>query len=169
MLTNLAWLYVTHDGGSTWHQQTLPLPQGVPPAQLSIQTPTFFSATDGLLPVRFSDLTTSKGIATVIYETHDGGTTWRSTMPVSAVLSTTHFLDMQHGWLTDGTTLFITNDGGQQWTKLTPSANFKQVTQLDFVSESTGWAISNQSSGSSILLKTTDSGKTWSQITLVIS
>ena len=169
MLTNLVWLYVTHDGGSTWHQQTLPLPQGIPAAQLLIQPPTFFSATDGLLPVRFSDLTTSKGIATVIYVTHDGGTTWSSTMPVSAAMSASHFLNMQHGWLTDGTTLFVTSDGGQHWIKLTASANFKQFTLLDFVSESTGWAISNQGDSSSILLKTTDGGQTWTQITPVIS
>ena len=56
---NLAWLYVTHDGGSTWNQQTLPLPPNVPPSQLWIQPPTFFSATDGLLPVRFSDSLTN--------------------------------------------------------------------------------------------------------------
>jgi photosystem II stability/assembly factor-like uncharacterized protein len=169
MLTNLAWLYVTHDGGSTWRQQILPLPQDIPPAQLLIQPPTFFSATDGLLPVKFSDLITSRDIATVIYVTHDGGTTWRSTMPVSAALRASHLLDMQHGWLTDGTTLFVTSDGGQHWTKLTASANFKQVTQLDFVSESAGWAISSQSNGSSFLLKTTDGGQTWTKITPVIS
>jgi photosystem II stability/assembly factor-like uncharacterized protein len=169
MLNNLAWLYVTHDGGSTWHQQTLPLPPDVPPAQLLIQPPTFFSVTDGLLPVRFADLLTSRGIATVIYVTHDGGTTWRSTMAVSASMSTSHFLDMQHGWLTDGTNLFVTSDGGQHWAKLTPSANFKRVTILDFVSQSTGWAISNQGDGSSFLLKTTDGGQTWTQITPVIS
>jgi len=165
----LALLYVTHDGGKTWYQQSLLRPSGLPPAQLLIQPPTFFSATDGLLPVRFADLLTSRGIATVIYVTHDGGMTWRSTMPVSAALSASHFLDMQHGWLTDGTNLFFTSDGGQHWTKLTPSANFKQVTQLDFVSQSTGWAISNQGSGSSFLLKTTDGGQTWTQITPVIS
>jgi len=90
-------------------------------------------------------------------------------MPVSAALSASHFLDMQHGWLTDGTTLFVTSDGGQHWAKLTASANFKQVTQLDFVSESTGWAINNQGSGSSILLKTMDGGQTWTKITSVVS
>jgi len=169
MLNSLAWLYVTHDGGSIWHQQTLPLPPGVPPAQFLIQPPTFFSVTDGLLPVRFSDLLTNRDIATVIYVTHDGGTTWRSTMPVSAALSASHFLDKQHGWLTDGTNLFVTSDGGQHWAKLTPSANFKRVTLLDFVSQSTGWAISNQGDGSSFLLKTTDGGQTWTQITPVIS
>ena len=166
---SLAWLYVTHDGGSTWNQQALPLPPNVPPAQLLIQPPTFFSATDGLLPVRFSDLLTNRDIATVIYVTHDGGTTWRSTMPVSAALSTSHFLDLQHGWMTDGTNLFVTSDGGQHWAKRTPSANFKRVTLLDFVSETTGWAISNQGDGSSFLLKTTDGGQTWTQITPVIS
>jgi photosystem II stability/assembly factor-like uncharacterized protein len=169
MFTNLAWLYVTRDSGSTWHQQTLPMPPGIPPAQLLIQPPRFFSANDGLLPVRFSNRITSREIATVIYVTHDGGTTWQSTMPVSAALSSSHFLDMQHGWLTDGTSLFVTSDGGQVWKKLTPGANFKQVTQIDFVTDSIGWAISNQENGFSILQKTTDGGQTWMQITPVIS
>jgi photosystem II stability/assembly factor-like uncharacterized protein len=105
----------------------------------------------------------------VIYVTHDGGTTWRSTMPVFANLSSSHFLDIEHGWLTDGTTLFATSDGGQHWAKLTPSANFKHITQLDFVSSTLGWAISDQGNGSSLLLKTTDGGQIWMQITPVIS
>jgi len=166
---SLAWLYVTHDGGSTWNQQTLPLPPNVPPSQLWIGPPTFFSATDGLLPVRFADSLTNRDIAAVFYVTHDGGTTWRSTTPVSAALSSSDFLDMQHGWLTDGTSLFVTDNGGQHWAKLTPSVNFKRITLLDFVSETTGWAISHQSAGSSFLLKTTDGGQTWTHITPVIS
>src|SRR6266851_487476 len=50
-LSNLAWLYVTHDGGSTWHQQSLLVPPGVPPSRLLVLSPTFFSAIDGVLPV----------------------------------------------------------------------------------------------------------------------
>jgi photosystem II stability/assembly factor-like uncharacterized protein len=76
---------------------------------------------------------------------------------------------MQHGWLTDGTHLFVTTNGGQHWAKLTPSANFTRVTLLDFVSETTGWAVSHQGAGSSFLLKTTDGGQTWTHITPVIS
>jgi photosystem II stability/assembly factor-like uncharacterized protein len=165
----LAWLYVTHDGGSTWNQQTLPLPPNVSPSQLWIQPPTFFSATDGLLPIRFSDSLTNRDMAAVFYVTHDGGTTWRSTTPVSAALSSSDFLDMQQGWLTDGTSLFVTGNGGQHWAKLTPSANFTRITLLDFVSQTTGWAISHPGAGSSFLLKTTDGGQTWTQITPEIS
>lgn len=165
----LAWLYVTHDGGSTWNQQTLPLPTNVPPAQFWTQPPTFFSATDGLLPVRFADALTNKDIAAVIYVTHDGGMTWHTTTPVFAALSSSDFLDMQRGWLTDGTHLFVTSNGGQHWAKLPPSANFTRITLLDFVSQTTGWAIGHQGAGSSFLLKTTDGGQTWTHITPVVS
>jgi len=60
--------------------------------------------------------------------------------------------------------LYSTSDGGQHWTKLSPGANFKQITDLSFVSSTTGWAIGRQSNTSSFLLKTTDGGKTWTPI-----
>jgi photosystem II stability/assembly factor-like uncharacterized protein len=161
---DLAWLYVTHDGGKTWHQQTLLKPQGIPSVQFLIQAPTFFSATDGLLPVRFADLTTGKGIATALYMTHDGGTNWQPTAPLPTLLAAPSFPDIQQGWMTDGTSLFVTSDGGQHWVRLAASTNFKNVTQLDFVSHTTGWAISGQR-----LLKTVDSGRTWSALILTTS
>ena len=168
LVNDLAWLYVSHDGGSTWYQQLLSLPPGVPSAQLSLLSPTFFSATDGILPAIFSDLITGRDIATDIYVTHDGGTTWKSTMPLPATAGTIDFVDMQHGWVTDGMVLYSTSDGGQHWTKLSPGANFKQVTDLSFVSSTTGWAIGRQSNTSSFLLKTTDGGKTWAPIPIFV-
>jgi photosystem II stability/assembly factor-like uncharacterized protein len=155
-LNNLAWLYITHDGGQSWFQQTLPMPSGVPAAQLSILAPTFFSATDGVLPVRFSDLITGKSVATVIYTTHDGGTTWQATIPVPIALEASSFLDGQQGWITDGSSLYGTSDGGQHWTKRIPGGSFTNVTQLDFVSSTLGWALNGQG-----LLKTIDGGQTW--------
>src|SRR6185312_10546466 len=114
---------------------------GVPSAQLSLASPTFFSATDGILPVIFSDLISGRGIATDVYVTLDGGTTWKNTMPLAAVFGMIDFVDMQHGWATDGIVLYHTSDGGQHWAKLSPGANFKQITSLSFVSSTTGWAI----------------------------
>jgi photosystem II stability/assembly factor-like uncharacterized protein len=169
VVSDLALLYVSHDGGSTWYRQSLSLPAGVPSAQLSLISPTFFSATDGILPVIIADLITGRGIATDIYVTHDGGTTWKSTVPLPAASGTIDFVDMQHGWATDGIVLYSTNDGGQHWTKLSPGANFKQVTDLSFVSSIAGWAIGGQSNTSSFLLETTDGGKTWTPIPFSIS
>jgi photosystem II stability/assembly factor-like uncharacterized protein len=163
-LPNLGWLYVTHDGGSTWHQQSLLMPPGVPSAQLSILSPTFFSAADGILPVIFYNVTTDSDIATAIYTTHDGGRTWQSTAPVSAAPRILSFADMQHWWATDGTILYSTGDGGNHWTKLSPSKSFKKIVQLDFVSDKVGWAISSTTSKSSSLLKTVDGGHTWTPI-----
>ena len=50
---DLAWLYVSHDGGATWNHQSLPLPPGVPSAQLSLGSPTFFSGTEAFFPSFF--------------------------------------------------------------------------------------------------------------------
>lgn len=166
---NLAWLYATHDGGSTWNQETFSMPSGVPSARISIISPTFFSATDGILPVIFTDFSTDKGIATDIYVTHDGGRSWQSTAPIFVALNVHDFVDMQHGWATNGTLLYRTIDGGVHWTELSPSKSFKNISQLDFVSGEEGWAISSTASNSSSLLKTEDGGITWSVISSRIS
>ena len=63
----------------------------------------------------------------------------------------------------------MTSDGGQHWTRLPASTNFKHVTQLDFVSGTLGWAISDQGNGSSFLLKTMDGGQTWTPISIATS
>lgn len=163
-LANLAWLYVTHDGGSTWQQQVLPMPSGLASARLSVLPPTFFSATEGILPVLFSNVTTGSAIATALYTTHDGGRTWQNTAPVSAALPILSFAEMQHGWATDGTTLYRTSDGGNHWLKLSPTASFKNIAQLDFVTDALGWAISTPTPTASSLLKTVDGGHSWATI-----
>ncbi len=76
-ITQLIWLYITHDGGTTWQHQTLPQPAH---GQHDIFTGpiTFFNREDGILP---TCLATNAGLATGadIYVTHNGGTTWKST------------------------------------------------------------------------------------------
>ncbi len=164
---NLAWLYVTYNGGSTWHQQPLPMPSGIASAQLSILSPTFFSATDGILPITFVNTATDGIIAIAIYLTHDGGSTWQSTTPLPGAFSIVDFADSQHGWATDGSILYRTSDGGQHWTQLSTSESLKNVSQLDFVSDQIGWAISSTTSNS--VLKTVDGGYTWRVISYMVS
>jgi len=164
---NLAWLYVTYNGGSTWHQQPLPMPSGIASARLSILSPTFFSATDGILPITFVNTATDGNIAIAIYLTHDGGSTWQSTTPLPGAFSIVDFADSQHGWATDGSILYRNSDGGQHWTQLSTSESLKNVSQLDFVSDQIGWAISSTTSNS--VLKTVDGGYTWRVISYMVS
>ncbi len=154
-------LYATHDGGSTWNPQKLPLSPEEASAHISISPPMFFNTTDGLLPVSFD---TGGGSSLDVYVTHDGGTTWKGTTPVAALASVSAFIDVDHGWASDGNLLYKTVDGGQSWTKLSASTNFKNVSGLDFVSSNIGWAIASTGSNSSSLLKTMDGGLTWTVI-----
>jgi photosystem II stability/assembly factor-like uncharacterized protein len=154
-------LYTTHDGGSKWYPQTLQLSPEEASSHLSISPPLFFNSTDGLLPVTFD---TGNGSSIDFYATHDGGRTWNGTTPVDALAGIWDFIDMKHGWASDGTHLYMTSNGGKTWTKLSPSANFKNLSRLDFVSPNIGWAIGSTANNSPSLLKTMDGGQTWTVI-----
>ena len=157
---NIILLYRTRDAGVSWQPQSLPLPASQ--AVITTQPPVFFSATQGVLPVTFSSGT---GFRFVIYATHNGGVTW--TMGSSTQLSLTNTWDvltMQRGWGVgaNGATLNRTSDGGKHWTLITPRANFRDISQLDFVSAREGWAISTPPyPAAPVLLRTGDGGKTW--------
>ena len=159
-------LYRTRDGGSTWYRQSLPLSPTEASSQLSILPPLFFNATDGILPVSFD---TGNGANLDVYVTHDGGSTWTGTSPLTASARTTDFIDVDHGWASDGTLLYVTSDGGQQWMKLAPGGSFQHVKELDFVSNDIGWAIGATASNAPTLLKTVDGGHTWMVIPYTIS
>jgi photosystem II stability/assembly factor-like uncharacterized protein len=143
---NTVWLYRTQDGGVSWHPQSLPLPFKQSPLALQTQPPVFFSATEGLLPVIFYNVHKRqfiiKDIGFAVYATHDGGATWSRSTLLSMTGSAWpwDFLTMQQGWVVgaNDTTLDETSDGGQHWTPITPSANFRYISQLDFVSAHEG-------------------------------
>ena len=71
---------------------------------------------------------------------------------------------MNHGWIADGDILYVTNDGGSQWTTIPPSPRFANVKQVDFISPQVGWAVTPAS-----LLKTEDGGFTWAPVAYTIS
>ena len=158
---NTVWLYRTQDGGVSWQPQSLPLPSLQ--AVITTQPPVFFSATEGLLPVTFLN---EKRTSLAVYATHDGGATWSSSTLLSMAGSAWDFLTMQQGWVVgaNGTTLDETSDGGQHWTPITPSANFRHISLLDFVSAQEGWAISTVTPDAPVLLKTMDGGQSWVQV-----
>ncbi len=172
------WLYAyaTHDGGRTWQKQEMPLPKELTPHWNAFsKPPKFFTAQDGILPVHYSLLNDSgqQSILVAFYATHDGGTTWTYTAPVSVSASEVVYYavaDMNHAWVTHGSVLRATTDGGRQWVTLPPNPPFADVTQLDFISSDVGWAVRNTSRSRGgaptfpFLLKTLDGGRTWAPV-----
>ena len=161
-VNGLRYLFVTHDGGFHWQEQSLPPAQGISSpddAMYTTMPPIFFNndSQDGLLPVL---IYTGQDIQPfVFYSTHDGGASWQSTQPIPAGSYT--FLDAQHGWIGQGGDLWATSDGGQSWSKVTPGGPFQNVAGLDFISTREGWATAPNNDGTSVLLHTTNGGQTW--------
>jgi photosystem II stability/assembly factor-like uncharacterized protein len=174
-------LYVTHDGGATWQQQSAPLPaQGFTGPTVDARAPEFFTPQDGILDVASSTANFQPDVAgrphsgilgRVIYVTHDGGATWQSGALLPDSQGTVAFADADHGWVASGSSrdLWATSDGGRTWTKLPPSQNFKTSSLLVFISAQTGWATRDDLTHGTILVKTEDGGRTWTQINYSIS
>lgn len=156
-----AYLFVTHDGGYTWRHQILPAPPRAPRQNRWTKPPTFFSVRDGVLPAVFEDCDDEK-VATIFYATHDGGQHWVYTAPVPVHGSgPSSFSDTQHGWITEGSTLYRTWDGGKFWTRIPLPPQLADIKQLDFVSSEVGWATRETAP---YLLKTVDGGKNWTPL-----
>ena len=173
--TSFCWLYVTHDGGSTWHQISIAFPAG----GLVAWTPKFFNAQDGVLPVYMNGPGSQGTPGTMLFVTHDGGQTWSGTT-IAMDVTYAEYIDMEHAWnLADTSTkqFYATSDGWRHWTTGKMITSFKRITKVDFISPTVGWALAdNQTAfvpapGGGIragdvigLLKTMDGGKTWSEI-----
>ncbi len=159
-----AWLYMTENGGTTWIAQTLSLPS----TNMHVSTfpPTFFSTTDGILPVVLS---TGSSTQLDIYATHNGGRSWQSTASTANLNPAVSFIDSNHGWTMSNNnngSLYSTSDGGKHWAQISAklASNVTSISEIDFVSSTHGWAIAATAAKARTLFQTTNGGKTWTLV-----
>ena len=152
------YLYKTSDGGRTWAPQTIPTAPGMQNTEVAVDIgPIFPTASDGILPLRFSGETLRTGF----YATHDGGVTWEfvTFMPGAG---TVDFVSPSDGFFWSGEQFFVTVDGAQTWTSINPNILFGDTfAGMDFVNTRTGWVRTYDQTGHYGLYKTTDGGATW--------
>ncbi len=164
------YLFVTHDGGASWAQQSIPLPAGYETYRYMPQAPVFFGRV-GFLPLIIYQ---SDKTGFTFYSTHDGGTTWTGdpTNAKSIIMPGRYaFADALHGWSWDGGThLYATTDGAKTWVGMLTSLDLSgRVSQMEFIpgtaGQFTGWALTSvDDAGHSQLYKTTNNGITWKSV-----
>jgi photosystem II stability/assembly factor-like uncharacterized protein len=155
------YLFATQDGGATWTQQTVTLPTGFETAMTEVEAPIFFTAQDGVLPVRLL----AEPQSSVYYVSHDAGLTWTATYPlnVRANFSVSSLLDV---YLWDGgAKLYISHDTGLTWSAVTTNVNVTDTfSAFQFADTTNGWMLTSDGTGHTTFYKTTDGGATWTLI-----
>jgi photosystem II stability/assembly factor-like uncharacterized protein len=157
----LLWLYGTQDGGATWNQQDLQLPEEMQGRPVSTDRVQFFGEKDAMLSVTARCSDTEACIS--FFHSTDEGRTWRGTAPLRYAVGrfVYAFVTPDQGVATDGTKVYTTADGGKRWTVSLPNVSLAGVTTLNFATHATGWARTE-----SQVLKTTDGGLTWIPVVL---
>jgi photosystem II stability/assembly factor-like uncharacterized protein len=163
------YVFVSHDGGSTWAPQPLPVSvtvgQGGPP---DVTGPQFRSGTG------FLTIGPALGDPSLL-KTQDLGQTWYTlTLPAGVEqYPQVSFFSPTQGVLIPaapqgvlGTVFYTTDDGGQNWTPVPQGTDFTQAgSSVDFTSTQTGFAWTQagdtQSATPPPVYATTNSGSTW--------
>jgi photosystem II stability/assembly factor-like uncharacterized protein len=159
------YLYVTHDGGVSWSQQSLPLPAGYEKYQYLAQAPIFFGKV-GFLP-----LTIYRSGATdlTFFTSQDGGQTWTGNPANPAAViepCLPAIADARQLWCWDGgSNLYSSSDGAQTWTASNPGLNLSgNLSRFEFVPGYAGWALTRLDETEHSQLYRTTNGANWTPL-----
>lgn len=113
-----AYLYQTTDGGKTWTSVFINTPSDYLKTQKSVQGPYFFDRKNGFFVLNARNISDGHS-AFVFYETSDGGRSWKMTQPMEYPNIQEVSIDItdDEAYVTDGKTLYETNDMGNTWIK----------------------------------------------------
>lgn len=153
------YLYRTDDGGQSWTQVDLELPEGAEDFELSMDEDQmkFVSADDGFLAMRMSGDATQ----TAVYVTHDAGDTWMLTPTLIPGAGASDFLSEQEAIIYNGEQFYVTRDAARTWTTVSPDIVFgDSFVTMDFVNPNSGWIVT-LAEEEYALYRTHDGGVTW--------
>ena len=166
--TMYAGLTVSQDGGATWQDVNPPLPaddlRDRPP--VTVAAPQFVTDQDAYLRL-------TVGPRLLFFVSHDAGNTWTLmplALPAGQMTPRVQFLSTQDGFAVCGRNLCSTQNGGQSWQaipsqfRFDPAGGGTYVSQFDFVDAQTGWGILSDQDGRTSLMKTSDGGRTWTEV-----
>ena len=165
-------LLVSHDGGVSWADESLPLPaKTCAGGACTVSGPQFLDGTGFVTVDPEPD-----GAALLV--TRDLGQTWdRLPLPTGLQYPQITFFSPTQGVLVAGKTqgafggtFYTTADGGQTWTPVPQGANLTRLgVTIDFATPEDGFAWTNglesDPASPTSIYETTDSGRTWHQFT----
>jgi photosystem II stability/assembly factor-like uncharacterized protein len=169
--------YHTSDGGATWIDTGLPVPEGkladfYAQSGIGCGIPQLdYSTARTLMLTLQCNNYNSNGAQAWLYTTGDGGNNWANyslPLPYSKII----MLNPSEGFLLGAPTLdptangavYHTTDGGQNWSLQTSTA---WTGTPDFVDATTGWviAVHNQVTA---FVRSSDGGRTWAELKPVV-
>lgn len=184
-------LSITTNLGTMWLDVNLPLPsEKYHDGLVESDDPVFLDRKNGWLPVRIVKWNAGYTLAwnvLAFYATDDGGETW--TPRPGIIEGGTNFVgsyrqldivSVKDIFVCNGANLYVTHDGAQNWQIIKPNLDFDRtsshggVSQIDFVNATHGWAVvydtfKHFTHNKYYLYKTSDGGKTWTELPLKIA
>jgi photosystem II stability/assembly factor-like uncharacterized protein len=153
------YLYRTDDGGRSWSQVSLSLPEGAENFEVSIERDEmkFVSPTVGFIALHMASETSQ----TAVYVTEDAGQTWAVPSMALEGAGPSEFLSPLEAVVYNGKQFYVTHDAARTWVTVSSNVLFgDSFAGMEFINPLSGWVLTFDGNQRS-LFRTYDGGTTW--------